>query len=174
VFDGRRGTEQRPKSESKGMSADQHEAVWGLGAKASRAGSKDVEGAFLDAVKKHGKRVFPAARAKEDDPWFEEYFKAFRDGFRSGMREEKDERIFRMFAFYKGSNLRKMGSVAVPDTKDAKKKASLAGQRLYDYDPHNDHLARGGWEMHDEGTGKAFWVRTQVKHFLDPENRRGR
>ena len=87
-------------------------------------------------------------------------------------QEEKDERIFHMFAFYQGPDLRKRGSVAVPDTKDAKKKARLAGERLYGYDPGNDHLARGGWEMHDEGTGKAFWVRTIVKHFLDPENRK--
>jgi hypothetical protein len=87
-------------------------------------------------------------------------------------KEEKDERIFRMFAFYKGSNLRKVGSVAVPDGPDAKKKAKLAGERFYDYDATNDVLSQGGWEMHDEGTGKAFWVKTQVKHFLDPENRR--
>jgi len=87
-------------------------------------------------------------------------------------QEEKDERIFRMFAFYKGSDMRKVGSVAVPDGKDAKKKAKLAGERFYDYDATNDVLSRGGWEMHDEGTGKAFWVKTQVKHFLDSENRR--
>lgn len=64
-----------------GMSADAHEAVWGLGAQAARAarGDLDLEGAFLAAVKRYGRRVFPAAVAREDAPWFAEYFQAFRD-----------------------------------------------------------------------------------------------
>lgn len=64
------------------MSLATHEVVWSLGANAGRR-THDVEGAFLDAVAAHGKRVFPASSARESDPWFDEFFEAFRDGFRS-------------------------------------------------------------------------------------------
>lgn len=64
------------------MDADTHETVWGLGAEAARSGGKkfDLDGAFIAAVRKYGTKVFPAAKAREDDPWFDEFFQAFRDG----------------------------------------------------------------------------------------------
>lgn len=64
------------------MDIEVHEAVWNLGAVAGRD-SGDVEGAFLDAVKKHGAPVFPSRMVREDDWWFEEYFAVFREGFDS-------------------------------------------------------------------------------------------
>lgn len=92
---------------------------------------------------------------------------------RPKQQEERDERIFRMFAFYKGSEMVKKGSIAVPEGKDAERRAKKAAEDLLGYDPGKRVLSRGGWEVQDDGTGKAFWVKTQVKHFLDPENRRG-
>jgi len=64
------------------MDVDTHEAVWTLGARAAREarGKLDLDGAFIAAVRKYGTKVFPAAKGHEDDPWFEEYFQAFRDG----------------------------------------------------------------------------------------------
>jgi len=91
---------------------------------------------------------------------------------RRSQKEEKDDRIFRMFSFYKGSEMIKKGSIAVPEGKDAERRAKKAAEDLLGYDPGKKVLSKGGWEVQDDGTGKAFWVKTQVKHFLDPENRR--
>ena len=69
------------------MTMDIHETVWSLGAEEGRRSTDgDVDGAWLKTVKKHGTRVFPSARSREDDPWFDEYFEAFRDGFDSSYR----------------------------------------------------------------------------------------
>lgn len=72
---------------SVGMDVDTHEAVWGLGAEAAREarGEFDLDGAFLAAVQKYGTKVFPAAEVREDDPWFEEFFQAFREGAESAL-----------------------------------------------------------------------------------------
>ena len=69
---------------NKTMDLEKHETIWGLGAQAGRRSQTgDIDEAWLDAVEKYGTRVFPAAKSHEDDPWFDEYFAVFRDGFES-------------------------------------------------------------------------------------------
>lgn len=88
---------------------------------------------------------------------------------RAGLkREEKDERIFRMFSFTRGPEMQLKGTVAVLDGKDAERRAKAAAEDLLGYDPGNTLPTRGGWECHDDGTGKAWYVRTHVRHFVDP------
>lgn len=80
--------EARSKKPRAEMSADTHEAVWGLGAKAGRESRNgDVDGAFVDAIQKHGTRVFPNSRFNETDPLFDEFLSVFKEGFDSAYRD---------------------------------------------------------------------------------------
>ena len=77
----------KPRAE---MDADTHETVWGLGAKAGRESPDgDVSQSFVDAIEKHGTRVFPAklGRFTETHRMWDEFLSVFKEGFDSTYRD---------------------------------------------------------------------------------------